>query len=75
MPLHQISPPSENVVVTQPWRPWWERYQPISYKLCSRSGTEQELRDMISRCNKVGVKSTTQLHGVVSLYLLAAMQA
>ncbi|XP_031439751.1 alpha-amylase-like isoform X5 [Clupea harengus] len=52
----QISPPSENVVVTQPWRPWWERYQPISYKLCSRSGTEQELRDMISRCNKVGVK-------------------
>ncbi|XP_076146302.1 alpha-amylase-like [Alosa pseudoharengus] len=52
----QISPPSENVVVAQPWRPWWERYQPISYKLCSRSGTEQELRDMISRCNKAGVK-------------------
>ncbi|XP_063062868.1 alpha-amylase-like isoform X1 [Engraulis encrasicolus] len=52
----QISPPSESVVVTEPWRPWWERYQPISYKLCSRSGTEQELRDMVCRCNKVGVK-------------------
>uniref|UniRef100_A0A3P8XCE6 Alpha-amylase n=1 Tax=Esox lucius TaxID=8010 RepID=A0A3P8XCE6_ESOLU len=52
----QISPPSENVIVTQPWRPWWERYQPVSYNLCSRSGTEQELRDMICKCNAVGVK-------------------
>ncbi|XP_055737425.1 alpha-amylase-like isoform X2 [Salvelinus fontinalis] len=52
----QISPPSENVVVTKPWRPWWERYQPVSYNLCSRSGTQQELRDMVCRCNNVGVK-------------------
>ncbi|XP_064188330.1 alpha-amylase-like isoform X3 [Anguilla rostrata] len=50
----QISPPSENIVVTKPWRPWWERYQPVSHNLCSRSGTEQELRDMITRCNAVG---------------------
>ncbi|CDQ68585.1 unnamed protein product [Oncorhynchus mykiss] len=50
----QISPPSENVVVTKPWRPWWERYQPVSYNLCSRSGTQQELRDMVCRCNNVG---------------------
>ncbi|XP_056155230.1 alpha-amylase-like [Lampris incognitus] len=52
----QISPPTENIVVTSPPRPWWERYQPVSYDLCSRSGTEQELRDMICRCNNVGVK-------------------
>uniref|UniRef100_A0A8B9H6H5 Alpha-amylase n=1 Tax=Astyanax mexicanus TaxID=7994 RepID=A0A8B9H6H5_ASTMX len=52
----QISPPSEHIVVSKPHRPWWERYQPISYNLCSRSGTEGELRDMISRCNDVGVK-------------------
>uniref|UniRef100_A0A4W5LSD6 Alpha-amylase n=1 Tax=Hucho hucho TaxID=62062 RepID=A0A4W5LSD6_9TELE len=52
----QISPPSENVVVTKPWRPWWERYQPVSYNLCSRSGSQQELRDMVCRCNNVGVK-------------------
>lgn len=51
----QISPPSESIVLSNPWRPWWERYQPISYNLCSRSGTEQELRDMITRCNNVGV--------------------
>ncbi|XP_046884379.1 pancreatic alpha-amylase isoform X1 [Hypomesus transpacificus] len=51
----QISPPHESIVVNNPWRPWWERYQPISYNLCSRSGTENELRDMITRCNNVGV--------------------
>ncbi|NWZ57838.1 AMYP amylase, partial [Haliaeetus albicilla] len=51
----QISPPNENVIVTDPWQPWWERYQPISYKLCSRSGNETEFRDMVTRCNNVGV--------------------
>uniref|UniRef100_A0A8D0GNC6 Alpha-amylase n=1 Tax=Sphenodon punctatus TaxID=8508 RepID=A0A8D0GNC6_SPHPU len=51
----QISPPNENLVVVDPWRPWWERYQPISYKICSRSGNEIEFRDMVTRCNNVGV--------------------
>ncbi|OCT82945.1 hypothetical protein XELAEV_18025480mg [Xenopus laevis] len=50
-----ISPPNENIVVTNPYRPWWERYQPISYKLCTRSGNEQQFRDMVTRCNNVGV--------------------
>ncbi|XP_038066970.1 alpha-amylase-like [Patiria miniata] len=52
----QISPPSEHREVWSPWRPWWERYQPVSYKLTSRSGTESELRDMVMRCNNVGVR-------------------
>uniref|UniRef100_A0A3P9H2B9 Alpha-amylase n=1 Tax=Oryzias latipes TaxID=8090 RepID=A0A3P9H2B9_ORYLA len=51
----QISPPNEHILVSSPWRPWWQRYQPISYNLCSRSGGENELRDMITRCNNVGV--------------------
>uniref|UniRef100_A0A3B1IR29 alpha-amylase n=1 Tax=Astyanax mexicanus TaxID=7994 RepID=A0A3B1IR29_ASTMX len=51
----QISPPSESIVVTNPSYPWWQRYQPISYKLCSRSGNENELRDMITRCNNVNI--------------------
>lgn len=51
----QISPPSESIVLTNPRHPWWQRYQPISYNLCSRSGTEAELKDMITRCNNVGV--------------------
>ncbi|XP_055858834.1 alpha-amylase A-like [Episyrphus balteatus] len=49
----QVSPPNENVVV--PKRPWWERYQPVSYILISRSGNETEFRSMVERCNKVGV--------------------
>ncbi|XP_064371895.1 pancreatic alpha-amylase-like [Dromaius novaehollandiae] len=52
----QVSPPNENLVVTSPNRPWWERYQPISYKLCTRSGNEDEFRDMVTRCNNVGVR-------------------
>ncbi|MEE6514908.1 hypothetical protein FKM82_023338 [Ascaphus truei] len=51
----QISPPSENIIVTNPNRPWYERYQPVSYKLCTRSGNEQQFRDMVTRCNNVGV--------------------
>ncbi|KAM9719598.1 alpha-amylase-like [Menidia menidia] len=51
----QISPPNEHIVLDSPWRPWWQRYQPISYKLCSRSGSEDEFRDMVTRCNNVGV--------------------
>ncbi|KAJ8321804.1 hypothetical protein KUTeg_000275 [Tegillarca granosa] len=52
----QISPPNENNIVTNPNRPWWERYQPVSYKLVTRSGTEAQLKDMIERCNKVNVR-------------------
>lgn len=54
----QISPPQEHRVVADGSRkfPWWQRYQPVSYKLDSRSGTRQELADMISRCNQAGIK-------------------
>ncbi|XP_021052623.1 pancreatic alpha-amylase-like [Mus pahari] len=51
-----VSPPNENIVVHNPSRPWWERYQPISYKICTRSGNEDEFRDMVTRCNNVGVR-------------------
>ncbi|XP_046678675.1 alpha-amylase 4N-like isoform X3 [Homalodisca vitripennis] len=50
----QISPPSENLVSAG--RPWWERYQPVSYRLITRSGTDRQLSDMLSRCNRVGVR-------------------
>ncbi|XP_068945346.1 alpha-amylase 1B-like [Petaurus breviceps papuanus] len=51
----QVSPPNENVVINSPSRPWWERYQPVSYKICTRSGGEDEFRNMVKRCNDVGV--------------------
>ncbi|KHJ46922.1 alpha amylase, catalytic domain protein [Trichuris suis] len=53
----QVSPPNEHVVFeVNGDRPWWLRYQPVSYKLESRSGTEQQFIDMVKRCHKVGIK-------------------
>lgn len=50
----QISPPNEHAVITN--RPWYERYQPVSYKLDqSRSGTLAQFTDMVNRCKAVGV--------------------
>ncbi|XP_044734694.1 alpha-amylase-related protein-like [Chrysoperla carnea] len=37
-------------------RPWWERYQVMSYKFISRSGNEQQFRNMVRRCNDAGVR-------------------
>ncbi|KAJ8676106.1 hypothetical protein QAD02_011892 [Eretmocerus hayati] len=50
----QVSPINENLVM--PNRPWYERYQPLSYKLITRSGNEADFRNMVKRCNKVGVR-------------------
>ncbi|KAG7210988.1 hypothetical protein KM043_016357 [Ampulex compressa] len=50
----QVSPIQENVVIGG--RPWWERYQPISYVWGTRSGNAEEFADMVQRCNKVGVR-------------------
>uniref|UniRef100_A0A182LXD6 Alpha-amylase n=1 Tax=Anopheles culicifacies TaxID=139723 RepID=A0A182LXD6_9DIPT len=52
----QVSPPTENAVVWSPRRPWWERYQPFSYNLNTRSGSEAEFASMVRRCNAVGVR-------------------
>ncbi|CAH1798950.1 unnamed protein product [Owenia fusiformis] len=52
----QVSPANEHRVVTDPFRPWWERYQPVGYNLNSRSGNDGEFKDMVSRCNNVGVR-------------------
>ncbi|EDS43917.1 alpha-amylase B [Culex quinquefasciatus] len=53
----QVSPPTENAIVWAPVRrPWWERYQPMSYGLVTRSGNEQEFASMVRRCNDVGVR-------------------
>jgi alpha-amylase len=52
----QVSPPNENIILNSPPRPWYERYQPVSYKLETRSGNEQEFQSMVRRCNNVGVR-------------------
>ncbi|KAF3428680.1 hypothetical protein E2986_14110 [Frieseomelitta varia] len=50
----QVSPLQENLVINN--RPWWERYQPISYLWTTRSGTKEEFVNMVARCNKAGVR-------------------
>jgi alpha-amylase len=47
----QVSPPNEHISHDT----WWARYQPVSYKIHSRSGTRAELIDMVQRCNNAGV--------------------
>ncbi|MBF2086920.1 alpha-amylase family protein [Thermoleptolyngbya sp. C42_A2020_037] len=52
----QISPPQEHVVLPERGFPWWQRYQPVSYRLESRSGDRAQLASMIRRCHAAGVK-------------------
>ena len=49
----QVSPPNEHAIVSG--NPWYERYQPVSYQIESRSGTRAQFADMVSRCDAVGV--------------------
>ncbi len=50
----QISPPNEHRLV--PGSPWWERYQPVSYRLVSRGGDRAAFARMVQRCAASGVK-------------------
>lgn len=50
----QVSPVSENAVIEN--RPWWERYQPISYRIITRSGNELDFANMVERCNRADVR-------------------
>ncbi|XP_055692016.1 alpha-amylase 4N-like [Lutzomyia longipalpis] len=50
----QVSPVNENWVSGE--RAWFERYQPISYKLTTRSGNEDEFAAMVKTCRQNGVR-------------------
>lgn len=50
----QLSPVNEHASLNN--HPWYELYQPVSYRIQSRSGNEAEFKDMVHRCNKVGVR-------------------
>lgn len=49
----QVSPPQEHAQL--PGHPWYERYQPVSYALESRSGNRAAFVSMVARCKKAGV--------------------
>ena len=46
-----VSPPQEHINQGQ----WWVHYQPVSYRIESRLGNREQFKDMVSRCNRVGV--------------------
>eukprot|EP00928_Gymnodinium_smaydae_P039290 TRINITY_DN26861_c0_g2_i3.p1 TRINITY_DN26861_c0_g2~~TRINITY_DN26861_c0_g2_i3.p1 ORF type:complete len:1354 (+),score=227.50 TRINITY_DN26861_c0_g2_i3:581-4063(+) len=48
----QVSPPAEHILGSY----WWTRYQPVSYRLDSRSGSETEFASMVATCRKAGVQ-------------------
>lgn len=49
----QVSPPQEHAQL--PSHPWYERYQPVSYRIESRGGNRAAFASMVSRCKKAGV--------------------
>lgn len=53
----QVAPPSESLKQSSYY--WWDVYQPYSYDLDSRFGSESEFASMITACHKAGVKVYT----------------
>ncbi|MFU0536514.1 type I pullulanase [Gardnerella swidsinskii] len=47
----QVSPPQDHIK----GKAWWTSYQPVSYKLNSKLGTEAEFKNMITTCKAKGV--------------------
>ncbi|OOE57522.1 hypothetical protein BZG13_10295 [Salinivibrio sp. ML323] len=47
----QVSPPNEHIIGGT----WWTRYQPVSYRLNSRSGNRDQFIDMVNTCKEHGV--------------------
>ncbi|WP_421779785.1 alpha-amylase [Gardnerella sp. DNF01151] len=47
----QVSPPQDHIKGTA----WWTSYQPVSYNLNSKLGTEDEFKNMIITCKAAGV--------------------
>ncbi len=52
----QVSPPQEHVVLPDRGYPWWQDYQPVSYRLGTRRGDRAAFAAMVSTCNAAGVK-------------------
>src|SRR3954451_20434927 len=47
----QVSPPQEHVVLPGQGYPWWQDYQPVSYRIESRRGDRAAFANMVSACH------------------------
>lgn len=54
----QVAPPEESISLpgNTPPHPWWEVYQPVSYRLTSRMGNRSQFAAMVTACHRAGVK-------------------
>jgi alpha-amylase len=54
----QVAPPEESISLpgNTPAHPWWEVYQPVSYRLTSRMGNRSQFAAMVTACHRAGVK-------------------
>ncbi len=62
----QVAPPADSLSRLAPdaetggpggvRHPWWEVYQPATYQLDSRMGTEEQFQAMVDTCRAAGVK-------------------
>ncbi|ACZ87182.1 alpha-amylase [Streptosporangium roseum] len=55
----QVAPPQESVSLPNSKdgvHPWYEVYQPVSYKLESRFGNRRQFADMVTACHNAGVR-------------------
>jgi alpha-amylase len=52
----QVSPPQEHVVLPGKGFPWWQDYQPVSYRLDTRRGNRAAFANMVTTCHAAGVK-------------------
>ncbi|HEY5821935.1 MAG TPA: alpha-amylase family protein [Propionibacteriaceae bacterium] len=58
----QVAPPQNSLkrlsgdAETATIHPWWEVYQPVSYDLTSRMGSEAQFKAMVKKCRAAGVK-------------------
>lgn len=48
----EVSPAAEHIQGSQ----WWTSYQPVSYRIGGRLGTETSFRNMVTTCHNAGVK-------------------
>ncbi|CAE8640374.1 unnamed protein product, partial [Polarella glacialis] len=48
----QVSPVTEHIL----GKGWWTKYQPVSFRLNSRSGNAQDFRNMVATCRAAGVQ-------------------
>ncbi|MER6571226.1 carbohydrate-binding module family 20 domain-containing protein [Streptomyces sp. NPDC001093] len=53
----QVAPPEESLKQSSYY--WWDAYQPYSYSLNSRFGSQAKFSAMITACHKAGVKVYT----------------